>query len=178
MNNWKTKLHRASVQLSNNLRRKAFGTDKYSEQLPFNGYNSGSFGAAGAGGSWDITPKADTISQYVRRIPILGRESFSSAFNRARTQGEPTFIFNGEEYTTEISDNPQYVGKRYQDTIDGVIREVLDENMKSIPDSTRIEPYVGQMLGIYKRNLGGILKPQSETKLPLYLKHFNYANNN
>lgn len=37
--------------------------------------------------------------------------------------------------------------------------------MKSIPDSTRIEPYVGQMLGIYKRNLGGVLKSQIGTKL-------------
>lgn len=156
--------------------KRATGSNRYAKPLPTDGFKGGKFGGAGTGTEFgeEIPIQIDS-TQYIRRTPIPGRESFSSAFNRARTQGEPTFIFNGEEYTTEISDNPQYVGKRYQDTIDGVIREVLDENMKSIPDSTRIEPYVGQMLGVYKRNLGGILKSRSRTKLPLYLKHFNYG---
>ena len=132
--------------------KRATGSNRYAEPLPTDGFKGGEFGGAGYGTEFgeNIPIQVDS-TQYIKRTPIPGQESFSQAFKRARDNGDDTFIFNGKEFTTEISDNPQYVGKRYQPTIDGVIREVLDKDMNSITDSLRIEPYIGQILGIYKK---------------------------
>ena len=46
-------------------------------------------------------------------------------------------------------DKESYIGKKYQPLLN--IREVLDKNMKVMSDSTRIEPYVGQIPGTHRR---------------------------
>lgn len=118
-----------------------------SKGRPLVTFGGGSFGAAGAGSTFGESVEQVDNHDYVRNTPIL--QSFSDAFNNARKSGLKSFTFNGKEYTTEMSDNPNYVGKRYQPLLN--IREVLDKNMKVMSDSTRIEPYVGQLPGIIKR---------------------------
>ena len=153
------------------LGRRGMPGDK--EALAAAGYNSkgqplvtfkgGKFGGAGAGASFDSTNTNLEINDYVRNTPIL--RSFSDAFAEARKKGLNTFNFNGKEYSTEKSNNPKYIGKRYEPTLN--IREVLDENKKVISDSTRIEPYLGQIPGTHKRikkAIGGKMnKPVSVT---------------
>ncbi len=108
----------------------------------------GNFGGSGAGSVWNTEDNIIESYDYVRNTPIL--RSFSDAFSEARKQGLSTFMFNNQEYTTDISDNPNYIGKRYEPKLN--IREVLDENKKVISDSTRVEPYLGQIPGTHKRN--------------------------
>lgn len=108
----------------------------------------GNFGGSGAGSVWNTGDNIIESYDYVRNTPIL--RSFSDAFSEARKQGLSTFMFNNQEYTTDISDNPNYIGKRYEPKLN--IREVLDENKKVISDSTRVEPYLGQIPGTHKRN--------------------------
>ena len=153
------------------LGRRGMPGDK--EALAAAGYNSkgqplvtfkgGRFGGAGAGASFDSTNTNSEINDYVRNTPIL--RSFGDAFAEARKKGLKTFNFNGKEYSTEKSNNPKYVGKRYEPTLN--IREVLDENKKVISDSTRVEPYLGQIPGTHKRikkAIGGKMnKPVSVT---------------
>lgn len=123
----------------------------------------GSFGGSGAGSSFNSDLISDNDFDYIKNTPLL--RSFSEAFNGARKSGKKTFIFNGKEYNTEISDNPKYIGKQYEPMLN--VREVLDKNMKVIPDSTRIEPYLGQIPGTTKREYdnGGnlVLKDTSPT---------------
>ena len=121
------------------------GYDKYGN--PIVTFGGGSFGGGGAGMEFDNNKVKSEDYDYVKNTPLL--HSFSEAFNNARKSGKNTFVFNGKEYTTEISDNPNYVGKQYESILN--IREVLDKNMKVIPDSTRIEPYLGQIPGTSKR---------------------------
>lgn len=144
MNNLKQKTKNTQASIKTDLRNKASGKRSFS-------FKGGDFGSAGGGGIW-FDKLQEAAQQYIRRTPIIGQESFSTAFKRARDNGESIFLFNGKEYTTEVSDNPNYIGKRYQDKIDAVVREVLDENQQLIKDSTRLELYVGQPLGVYKRN--------------------------
>ena len=167
---YKDKLSKTSDKIRNDLNAKLHGKT-YTFNLPtFQGFGGGSFGGAGAGSNWNYPNNYVELPQYERRTPIITKESFSEAFNRARTNGDPTFEFNGGTYTTEISDNPQYIGKRYQDKTSAVLREVLDDKMKVMSDSTRVEPFIGQPLGVRKRNEseykyldGGILKAQEGT---------------
>lgn len=139
----------------------AAGYDKYGNPIVV--FGGGSFGRGGAGTEFNIDNIKSEDYDYIRNTPLL--HSFSDAFNNARKAGKNTFIFNGKEYTTEISDNPKYIGKQYEPMLN--IREVLDKNMKVIPDSTRIEPYLGQIPGTSKRKYddGGnlVLKDTSPT---------------
>ena len=124
---------------------RAAGYDKYGNSLVT--FNGGKFGGSGAGMEFNAGPLNKENSDYVRNTPIL--RSFSDAFAEAKRNGNSTFIFNGKKYTTKVSDNPNYIGKRYEPTLN--IREVLDENKKVISDSTRVEPYIGQIPGTHKR---------------------------
>ena len=119
-----------------------------SKGQPLTTFKGGRFGGSGAGATFDsngIIPEKDF--DYIRNTPIL--QSFSDAFNAARKSNKAKFMFNGSEYTTEMSDNPNYVGKKYEPLLN--VREILDRNMKVVSDSTRLEPYVGQMPGTVKR---------------------------
>lgn len=137
------------------LGRRGMPGDK--EALAASGYNSkgqplitfggGEFSGSGAGVTFDESGIVEENVDYIRNTPLL--QSFSDAFRNARKNNAKTFIFNGSKYTTEMSDNPTYVGKKYEPILN--IREVLDENKKTISDSTRVEPYVGQIPGIHKR---------------------------
>lgn len=118
-------------------------------------YGGGKPSGGGAGTSF-IT--LDSLGQYpydyVKNTPIPMQRSFSDAFAEASKAGLPTFIFNGKEYSTEISDNPNYVGKQYETFIPFNLREVLDPNtMVPIEDSTKIELYKGQIPGTHKREI-------------------------
>ena len=118
------------------------------------GYGGGYFGGGGFGGSWDPNEQFD----YIRNTPIISRISFGDAFHKAEVEGKDKFIFNGAEYPVIRSDHPKYTQKEYEDTIVGNLREVLDENQHSIADSTRIEPWVGQIPGTIKRERKDKLK--------------------
>lgn len=150
---YKDKLIKTSNKIRNDLNTKLHGKTYTSYLSAFQGFGGGSFGGAGAGVNWKEYPNNYVeFPQYERRTPIITKESFSQAFNRARIHGDPTFEFNGKIYTTEISDNPKYIGKIYQDKTSAVLREVLDDEMKVMSDSTRVEPFIGQPLGIRKRD--------------------------
>lgn len=118
-------------------------------------FNDGKFGGAGASGIF-TTKQSNDYNQYEDKKPIITTKSFSDAFSEARKNGQSTFMFNEKKYNTNISKNPKYVGKQYETNIDGVIREVYEKedgkNMQLMRDSTRIEPYVGQRLGVRKRD--------------------------
>ena len=137
------------------------GYDKYGNSLVT--FSGGNFGGSGAGMEFDSNNITKNNSDYIRNTPVL--RSFSDAFAEAKRNGNSTFIFNGKKYTTKVSDNPNYIGKRYEPTLN--IREVLDENKKVISDSTRVEPYIGQIPGTHKRTtkaMGGkINKPVTVT---------------
>lgn len=170
---YRDKLSKTSDKIRNDLNAKLHGKTHTLNLPTFQGFGGGNFGGAGTGSDWDYPNNYVELPQYERRTPIITKESFSQAFNRARTNGDTTFEFNGRIYTTEISDNPQYIGKRYQDKTSVVLREVLDDKMKVMSDSTRVEPFVGQPLGVRKRDKseyeyssGGILKAQNSSKLP------------
>ena len=118
-----------------------------SKGRPLVTFGGGSFGSGGAGAIFGDGVEQVENYNYIRNTTIL--QSFSEAFNNAKKSGLSSFTFNGKEYTTEMSDNPNYIGKKYQPLLN--VREILDKNMKVMSDSTRIEPYVGQLPGIIKR---------------------------
>ena len=124
----------------------AAGYDKFGRPLVT--FGGGSFGGAGAGMPFDTSSSKEEQYDYIRNTPVL--RSFSDAFSEARKKGLNKFSFNGKEYSTEMSDNPNYIGKRYEPKLN--LREVLDENKNVISDSTRVEPYLGQIPGTHKRN--------------------------
>ena len=146
------------VIYQNNL-RKRLGQEPLSiEEFlePDIDFGNGGFGGAGAGDSF-TTKSSEDYNQYESKKPIIKKESFSEAFSKARKNNQKTFIFDGKEYNTNLSDNPKYIGKKYQDTVNGVIREVYEKEgdnneMKVMKDSTRLEPYIGQQLGLRKRD--------------------------
>jgi len=133
----------AKKQMETNIKR-AFGRDG------FQGFDSGEFGGAGASGSFAYDPEGITMFDYVRNTPIPVETSFSDAYAQARKDGLKTFMFNGKEYTTDYDPNAKLGPMEYEITVAN-LRQVLDENRKEIPDSTRIEPWVGQIPGEYKR---------------------------
>lgn len=118
-------------------------------------FNNGKFGGAGASETF-ITKQYDNYNQYEEKKLISTTKSFSDAFSEARKNGQSTFIFDGKKYNTNISKNPKYIGKLYETNINGVVRKVYEKedgkNMELMRDSTRIEPYIGQRLGIRKRD--------------------------
>lgn len=74
-----------------------------------------------------------------------GSVEFQKAFKAARDKGLKEFNFNGKTYNTGLDDTP-----------DVVVREVGKSRNNgatfiSNPDSTSVEPYVGQRLGTMKR---------------------------
>ena len=121
----------------------------------FHGFGGGEFGGAGASGYWDISLDPLVASQYVRNTPIMGERSFSDAYAEARKAGLPDFVFNGQRYTTDYDPNAKLGKHKYEPTAVLNIREVLDENKKPIADSTRIEPWIGQIPGTQERRYDG-----------------------
>ena len=130
--------------------RKRF-TKEQQNRTRFGREGSGGFGGSGASGHWDDSLELIDSVQYVRNTPILGEQTFSQAYNTARKAGLNKFVFNGKEYTTEYNPNA-IIGKKQTEIAPILnLREVLDENEKPITDSTRFEPYVGQIPGKHKR---------------------------
>lgn len=130
--------------------RKRF-TKEQQNRTRFGREGSGGFGGSGASGHWDDSLELIDSVQYVRNTPILGEQTFSQAYNIARKAGLNKFVFNGKEYTTEYNPNA-IIGKKQTEIAPILnLREVLDKNEKPITDSTRFEPYVGQIPGKHKR---------------------------
>lgn len=66
-------------------------------------------GKTGGGGYSSFINNFNTNNNYKEEndtiyIPIV--ENFNDAFDRARKAGQNRFVFNGNEYTTELGDNP------------------------------------------------------------------------
>lgn len=114
-------------------------------------FRGGDFGGAGASSSFKENEYTDKLYDYIRNTPIVTRESFTDAYRNAVNSGLSEFEWNGRRIKVENSDNPNYTRKEYRNSISGNIREILDEDMNVIPDSTRIEPYIGQIPGTIKR---------------------------
>ena len=119
------------------------------------GLGGGEFGGAGASGYWGVSIDPLVASQYVRNTPIMGERSFSDAYAEARKAGLPDFMFNGQRYTTDYDPNAKLGSHEYEPTAILNIREILDENKRPIADSTRIEPWLGQIPGVHERKKGG-----------------------
>lgn len=124
----------------------------------FGGFGGGDFGGAGYGTSFDVSLDPALVTQYVRNTPIPAERSFSDAYSAARNAGLKFFDFNGQRYTTDYDPNAK-LGPRQMEAYPALnIREVLDENKTPIRDSTRIEPYVGQIPGVHRRDFGGFVQ--------------------
>lgn len=127
---------------------------KLIQEKDFNGFAGGEFGGAGASDRFEYDPQGVLTERWIRNTPIPIERSFSEAYSDARKSGLSTFEFNGKTYNTNYDPNAK-LGPREYDTIMANLREVLDENRKPISDSTRIEPWVGQIPGEHKMAYGG-----------------------
>ena len=116
------------------------------------------FAFGGASYEFDATNNIDIKPSFIRNTPIFSYESFTDAYKRAKEQGLKEFMFNGRNIAIKHSDNPKYTKKEYSVSIPLNKREVLDENKKVISDSTRLEPYIGQIPG--EREYNGVKKYQ------------------
>lgn len=135
-----------------------FRASQRNVQPVFGGFGGGDFGGAGYGTSFDVSLDPALATQYVRNTPIPVERSFSDAYSAARNAGLKFFDFNGQRYTTDYDPNAK-LGPRQMETYPALnIREVLDENKSPIKDSTRIEPYVGQIPGVHRRDFGGFVQ--------------------
>lgn len=118
----------------------------------FGGFGNGMFGGAGASGRFEYSPSALPENyDYVRNTPIMNEVTFSQAYANARRAGLPTFKFNGQTYTTDYDPNAKLGPVQIESNVVANLREVLDRERKTIPDSTRLEPWVGQIPGEVKR---------------------------
>lgn len=126
-------------------------------------FRGGDFGGAGASSTFNNNQFTNKLYDYIRNTPIAIRESFTDAYRNAVNSGLSEFEWNGRKIKVENSDNPNYTRKEYRTDIIGNIREILDENMNAIPDSTKIEPYVGQIPGTIRREYrnGGLSRSKN-----------------
>lgn len=127
---------------------------KLTQEKDFDGFVGGEFGGAGASDRFEYDPQGVLTERWIRNTPIPIERSFSKAYSDARKSGLSTFEFNGKTYNTNYDPNAK-LGPREYDTIMANLREVLDENKKPISDSTRIEPWIGQIPGEHKMAYGG-----------------------
>jgi len=115
----------------------------------FRGFEGGSFGGSGASSDWNASTSSEY--DYVENIPFSDVVTFSEAYDRARKAGRQMFEFNGKLYNTDYDPNANLGPVQLGETTVGNIRNVYDEDNRIIRDSTRIEPYVGQIPGRVKR---------------------------
>lgn len=120
----------------------------------------GDFGGAGSFGYWNnigISPE----TYWIMNTPLPGR-TFSEAFAEAVKNNQNTFWFNNKLYNTKrASSKEEYLKNRtkaeYEEPLN--LRTVYDKDWNIYQDSTRIEPYVGQIPIIEKnKSKGGKLK--------------------
>lgn len=130
-------------------------------------------GRTGGGGYNRSIDNFNTNNNYKEEndtiyIPIV--ENFNDAFNRAKKAGQNRFIFNGNEYTTELGNNPNNnaVGRKRLQTI-GVIPYV-EEKEKNKKRSLK------KCGGRPKADLGYIVPGAKITNLNPY-NTFNSWNN-
>ena len=114
-----------------------------------------SFSGGQTGGGGASTPFVPEVPlsltwDYIQNTPLPVQVSFTDAYANAKKQGLKEFEFNGRPIAVIDSTNPKYTKKEYETAIVN-LRKVLDQNKKEIPDSTRLEPYVGQIPDIVKR---------------------------
>lgn len=115
----------------------------------FKGFKGGKFGGSGAYSDWNASTSSEY--DYVENIPFSDVVTFSEAYDRARKSGRQIFEFNGKLYNTDYDPNANLGPVQFGETPVGNIRNIYDEDSRIIRDSTRIEPYVGQIPGRIKR---------------------------
>lgn len=119
-------------------------------QSGFGGFGGGSFGGGGHSSEFGGTSSSGD-HDWVENVPLVGERSFSDAYSAARKAGRSSFSFGGRLYSTDYDPDAK-VGRR-KVSVEPVanMRNVYDSAGKIIRDSTRIEPYVGQIPGRVKR---------------------------
>lgn len=124
-------------------------------------FGGGNTGGGGASGYWDEVTKVTPEIYWVMNTPLPGR-SFSEAFAEAVKNNQETFWFNNKLYNTKrASSDEEYLKNRtkaeYEEPLN--LRTVYDKDWNIYQDSTRIEPYMGQLPIIEKKkSKGGKLK--------------------
>lgn len=113
-------------------------------------YGGGMTGGGGATTTFVPQIPLSLTWDYIQNTPLPVSRSFTEVYADAKKQGLKQFLFNGRPIAVVDSQNPNYTKKEYETAILN-LRKVLDHNKKEIPDSTRIEPWVGQTPGIIKR---------------------------
>ena len=118
---------------------------------PYGGkYSGGTTGGSGATTTFIPQVPLSLTWDYVQNTPFPIQRSFAEAYSDAKKKGLKQFLFNGRPIAVVDSQNPNYAKKEYETAILN-IRKILDQDKKEIPDSTRIEPWIGQTPGIVKR---------------------------
>ena len=120
-------------------------------------FGGGNTGGGGASGYWDEVAKVTPETYWVMNTPLPGR-SFSNAFAEAVKNNQETFWFNNKLYNTKrASSDEEYLKNRtkaeYEEPLN--LRTVYDKDWNIYQDSTRIEPYIGQLPIIEKKKSKG-----------------------
>ena len=111
----------------------------------------GAFGGSGASSSWSVDIGNPGPYDYVENIPLLDRMTFSDAYSAARRAGIGEFEFDGRTYSTDYDPNATLGPVQMGESLVGNLRNVYDADGRIIRDSTRVEPWMGQIPGRHKR---------------------------
>jgi len=118
---------------------------------PSVGFGGGAFGGSGASSSWSVDINVPGPYDYVENIPLLDGMTFSDAYSAARRAGLGEFEFNGRMYSTDYDPNATLGPVQMGESLVGNLRNVYDADGRIIRDSTRVEPWMGQIPGRHKR---------------------------
>ena len=111
----------------------------------------GDFSGSGASSSWSVDIGNPGPYDYVENIPLLDRMTFSDAYSAARRAGIGEFEFDGRTYSTDYDPNATLGPVQMGESLVGNLRNVYDADGRIIRDSTRVEPWMGQIPGRHKR---------------------------
>jgi len=114
-------------------------------------FGGGAFGGGGASSSWSVDINVPGPYDYVENIPLLDGMTFSDAYSAARRAGLGEFEFNGRMYSNGYDPNATLGPVQMGESLVGNLRNVYDADGGIIRDSTRVEPWVGQIPGRHKR---------------------------
>lgn len=117
----------------------------------FRGFGGGGFGRGGAEASFS-GGASNRDGDYVENIPVEAETSFGEAYSRARKAGAKEFDFGGERYSTDYDPDAEIGPRKVSVEPVANIRNVYDADGRIMRDSTRVEPYVGQIPGRRKRD--------------------------
>ena len=116
----------------------------------FRGFGGGGFGRGGAEAEFSDAASRSG-EDYIENVPVQAETSFGEAYARARESGAGEFGFGGERYSTEYDPDAKVGPRKVSRETVANIRNVYDADGRIMKDSTRVEPYVGQIPGRRKR---------------------------